>query len=127
MPRNRKDDELDTAAFPEEYSKYKGGAVKWMNKTAWAREYLKRKRQIDGTERGVWKITELGRERIRALEETRKDPDEGLAQLQGVDSSIAEETGVSPQEGFRRIDEIQIHETGGILGVRGIVYEPINE
>jgi hypothetical protein len=49
-----------------------------------------------------------------------------LAPLLGVDSSLPEEN-ISPKEGFNRIENIQIHETGGILGVRGIVYEPINE
>lgn len=38
---------LDSSRAPEEYSTYKGGAVKWKNKTAWAQEYLKRKGQID--------------------------------------------------------------------------------
>ena len=44
----------------------------------------------------------------------------------GVDASIAEEN-VTPEEGFNKIENAQIHETGGILGVRGIVYEPTNE
>jgi len=57
---------------------------------------------------------------------TKKDPDEGLAPLQGVDVSISEED-ITPEEGFNRIENVQVHETGGILGVRGIVYEPINE
>lgn len=47
---------LNPAEFPEEYEKYKSNVVKWRNKTAWAREYLKRKKQLDGSERGVWKI-----------------------------------------------------------------------
>jgi hypothetical protein len=62
----------------------------------------------------VWKITEIGRERIKNFNRTRKDPDEGLAPLQGVDVSISEED-VTPVEGFSRIENIQIHETGGIL------------
>ena len=82
---------LNPAEFPEEYKKYKSNAIKWKNKTAWAREYLKRKKQLDGSERGVWRITEIGRERINNYDRTRKDPDEGLAPLQGVDSSISEE------------------------------------
>lgn len=117
---------LNPADFPEEYEKYKNHAVKWKNKAAWAREYLKRKGQLDGSERGVWKITALGRERLDHIDKTQEDPDEGLAPLLGVDSSLAEEAG-SPQEGFNRIEKLQVHETGGILGVRGIVYEPINE
>lgn len=113
---------------PEEYETYDGkgySVVKWKNKTAWAREYLKRKGQIDGSERGVWKITDTGRERARVFSATNKDPDEGLAQIQGIDEAIAEDKSVTPEEGFNKIESI--HETGNILGVRGIVYEPINE
>jgi hypothetical protein len=117
---------LNSKDFPEEYEKYKSDVIKWKNKTAWAREYLKRKNQLDGSERGVWKITEIGRERVKIFDKTKKDPDEGLAPLQGVDVSISEED-VTPEEGFNRIENVQIHETGSILGVRGIVYEPINE
>jgi len=117
---------LNLKDFPEEYEKYKSDVIKWKNKTAWAREYLKRKNQLDGSERGVWKITEIGRERVKNFDKTKKDPDEGLAPLQGVDVSISEED-ITPEEGFNRIENVQIHETGGILGVRGIVYEPINE
>lgn len=119
--------DLSQAKFPEEYEAYQKGQLKWKNKTAWAREYLKRKGQLDGAERGVWKITGMGRDRLKILLETKKDPDEGLALLQGVYASIAEHGDVTPEEGFNRIENIQIHETGGILGVRGIVYEPINE
>jgi hypothetical protein len=32
-----------------------------------------------------------------------------------------------PKQGSIKIEKVQKHETGGILGVRGIVYEPINE
>lgn len=118
---------LSLAKYPEEYETYQKGQIKWKNKTAWAREYLKRKGQLDGTERGIWKITDMGRDRVKIFTETRKDPDEGLAQIQGVDTAIAENEDITPEEGFNRIENIQIHETGGILGVRGIVYEPVNE
>lgn len=70
--------------FPEDYETYQKGQIKWKNKTAWAREYLKRKGQIDGTERGIWKLTEVGKDRVKIFLETKKDPDEGLAQIQGV-------------------------------------------
>jgi hypothetical protein len=43
-----------------------------------------------------------------------------------VGISLSEED-ITPAEGFNRIENLQIHETGGILGVWGIVYEPINE
>ena len=117
---------LNPAEFPSEYEKYECKAIKWKNKTAWAREYLKRKGQLDGSERGVWKITEIGRERIRKIKKTRIDPDEGLAPLQGVDTSMPEEN-ISPEEAFNKIENMLVHETGDILGVRGIVYDPINE
>ena len=107
---------LSPETFPEEYEKYKSDAVKWKNKTAWAREYLKRKKQLDGSERGWWKITEAGRERVKHFIKTKKDSDEGLAPLLGVDEQLSEED-VTPQEGFNRIENIQTHETGGILGV----------
>ena len=75
---------LTPAKFPEEYETYQKGQIKWKNKTAWAREYLKRKGQLDGTVRGMWKITEMGRDRVKIFMETRKDPDEGLAQIQAL-------------------------------------------
>lgn len=117
---------LSPSEFPGEYEKYKSRMIKWKNKTAWAREYLKRKKQLDGSERGVWKITEIGRERAKSFAKTKKDPDAGLALLHGVDATMPEED-ITPEEGFNRIESVQMHETGGILGVRGIVYEPINE
>jgi hypothetical protein len=46
---------LNPKDFPEEYKKYKSDAIKWKNKTAWAREYMKRKNQLDGSERGMWR------------------------------------------------------------------------
>jgi hypothetical protein len=44
---------MNPKGFPEEYEKYKRDAIKWKNKTAWARGYLKRKNQLDGSERGI--------------------------------------------------------------------------
>jgi len=82
---------LNPKDFPEEYEKYKSRAIKWKNKTAWAREYLKRKRQLDGSERGVWKVTEIGKDRLNHFSKTQKDPDEGLAPLLGVEASMSEE------------------------------------
>ena len=118
---------LSSSKNPEEYGKYKDGKIKWKNKAAWAREYLKRKGQLDGRERGVWKITKQGKERVQRYLLTKKDPDEGMALLQGIDTSIADNFDISPSEGFDKIENIQIHETGDILGVKGIVYEPVNE
>src|SRR3989344_9597781 len=67
---------------PEEYGNYKIQTdIIWKNKTQWAREYLKRKGQLDGSVRGVWTITDAGKERLRILNSTEKDPDEGIASL----------------------------------------------
>ena len=110
---------------PEEYGHYKKETwIIWKNKTQWAREYLKRKGQLDGSVRGVWTITDAGMERIRLFETTDKDPDEGRPAIEGIDSTVAE-TEESPELVFNRLEKIQNH--GDILGVRGIVYEPINE
>lgn len=63
---------------------------------------------------------------VKEFIKTKQDPDENLAPLQGVDVSMLEKD-ITPEEGFNRIKNVQIPETGGILGVRGIVSEPINE
>ena len=116
----------ELAKHPEEYQKYESGALIWKNKARWAREYLKRKNQLDGSQRGVWKITNVGRERFRLFEQTGRDPDEGLAKLHGIQPEMATPD-AKPEKVFREQEKIQLHETGDILGVRGIVYEPINE
>lgn len=109
----------------EEYGHYKKQReIIWKNKTRWAREYLKRKGQLDGSVTGIWTITEAGKERLRIVESTGKDPDEGKATLEGIDASIAE-TEENPEKVFDKVDAL--HETGDILDFRGIVYEPINE
>ncbi len=110
---------------PEEYGHYKLQTdIIWKNKTQWAREFLKRKGELDGSQRGIWKITDTGRERLRLIDVTGKDPDEGKAALIGIDESVAE-TEEKPEKVFDQIEKIQDH--GDILGVRGIVYEPVNE
>jgi hypothetical protein len=110
---------------PEEYGHYKIQTdIIWKNKTQWAREYLKRKSQLDGSIRGIWTITNSGKERLRLYETTGKDPDEGRATIEGIDPSVAESE-EEPEKVFNKLEKIQSH--GDILGVRGIVYEPINE
>jgi len=104
---------------PEEYGKYQYGDIIWKNRTQWAREYLKRKGQLGASKRGVWKITNVGKERLRLWRTTGKDPDAGLEAI----TAAPEEVGKKPEEVFER----QEHRHGGILGVKGIVYEPINE
>lgn len=110
---------------PEEYGHYKIQTdIIWKNKTQWAREYLKRKGQLDGSIHGIWTITDTGKERLRIFEATGKDVDEGKAIIEGIDSSVAESED-KPEKAFDRIE--RMHETGDILNFRGIVYEPINE
>ena len=111
---------------PEEYRKYRRGEIIWKNRTRWAREYLKRKGQFDASEKGIWKITKSGQERVRIFEETGRDLDEGLVKLHGIEPEIVKPE-EEPEEAFSKLEEIQEHETGDILGVRGIVYAPINE
>jgi len=109
--------------YPEEYGKYpKYGDLIWKNRTQWAREFLKRKGQLDGSEYGVWKITESGKERLRLWRINGKDPDAGLETVVGVPE---EEEGEEPEKVFEALQ----HMHGPILGVKEIpiVYEPINE
>ncbi len=77
---------------------------------------------MDGSERGIWKITEAGKERIRLWRVTGKDPDAGLETVVGTPE---EREGIEPEEAFEALE----HNHGPILGVREIpiVYEPINE
>jgi hypothetical protein len=111
------------AQHPEEYEDYRSGGVIWKNKIQWAREYLKKKGQLDPSVRGVWTITGSGKERIRIFRETGRDSDEGLAKIHGLEPEL-ELAEKKPEETFRTLEA---HETGDILGIRGIVYEPINE
>jgi restriction system protein len=41
------------------------GAVKWWNHVQWARQKLVQYGEIDGSVRGVWRITDKGRQRLR--------------------------------------------------------------
>lgn len=108
----------------EEYDHYKKTEIIWKNKTRFAREYLKRKGQLDGSIKGIWTITDVGRERLRLYKINGSDPDDGRAIVEGIDAAIAE-TDNEPEKVFNKIDQIQDH--GDVLGIRGIVYEPINE
>lgn len=110
---------------PEDRGHYKIQTdIIWKNKTRWAREYLKRKSQLDGSIGRIWAITEVGKKRLQIFENTGKDPDEGKATLEGIEAELAD-SGEKPEEVFDRIEKL--HETGDILDIRGIVYEPINE
>ena len=85
---------------PEQLGTYKSGQIIWKNKTRWAREYLKRKNQLDGSEKGKWTITDAGKERLRLYEKTGRDPDEGRATIEGIDPSVAE-TDEAPEKIFQ--------------------------
>lgn len=110
---------------PEELKLYaESGQIRWKNKVRWARQYLKQKGQLDGSVPRLWKITTAGQDRLVAFEKTRRDPDEGLAALHGIsDVTEQEEQSEEPEKVLKR----KTKETGGLLGVKGIVYEPINE
>lgn len=47
-----------TARYP------RSGLTIWTNRVQWARQHLVHKGEIDGAVRGVWKVTQKGRERI---------------------------------------------------------------
>ncbi len=109
--------------YPEILGRYKEGEgdVIWKNKIRWAREYMKHKGQLEFPERGVWRMTSAGTERLRLWKNNGKDPDAGLESV----IQVPEEKGGEPERAF----EILSHNHGNILGVKiiPIVYEPINE
>ncbi len=109
---------------PEELSVYKNAELVWKNKTRWAREYLKHKEQLDGSVKGVWKILPAGEKRLEEYDLTGKDPDDGKAPFEGVDSVVAE-TENDPEEAFVQLS--RPHETGETINFRGIVFAPTNE
>jgi predicted HNH restriction endonuclease len=61
---------------PHEYGSHKSTPEPiWHNKTRWARQFLKDKGELDGSQHNIWTITSLGRERLELLNETSVDPD----------------------------------------------------
>ena len=48
----------------EQQERMDNGAIRWWNAVQWARQKLVVRGEIDGSERGVWKITEAGRRRL---------------------------------------------------------------
>lgn len=67
-----------TAEDQERRMDSKPSARKWWNLVQWARQTLVAAGQIDGSTRGVWKITELGRARLETVTEAdRQEPVEG--------------------------------------------------
>jgi len=90
-----------------------GGTSKWTNGIRWTRESLVLKGQLGRHPRGVWRITEKGRERLRR---------EGLLEERPVaveaPKAIREEAApplVRVEKGHEQV-ETQIQEIGKILG-----------
>lgn len=108
---------------PEILGRYKKGKgdIVWKNKIRWAREYMKKKGQLEFPERGVWKLTRAGFERFKTWQKTGKDPDAGLETV----FQIPEEKMGEPERAFKTLEHIH----GNVLGIKNIpiVYEPINE
>ncbi|MGA2971740.1 MAG: winged helix-turn-helix domain-containing protein [Candidatus Bathyarchaeia archaeon] len=46
-------------------SRLKSGANRWRNSVLWARLNLVRAGELDGSVRGIWKITDKGRARLQ--------------------------------------------------------------
>jgi restriction system protein len=64
---------------PEDLSaRMDSGAMKWWNHVQWARQRLLEKKEIDGSVRGVWRLTDLGRARLTSPQSggqrTRRPP-----------------------------------------------------
>jgi len=45
----------------------KSGQLIWLNRIHWARQHLVNKRQVDASTRGIWRITDKGRERLGVI------------------------------------------------------------
>jgi len=50
-------------------------ANKWGNRVQWARRHLVHKGELDGSQRGIWRITEKGRDRLQHEWPPREPPD----------------------------------------------------
>ena len=117
---------------PEEYGKTKSGVVIWVNKVRWAREYLKQKGQLDGSERGVWKITQSGRKRVRIYQETGKDSDEVLEKRDlgaGIGKAKKKREGAEPRSsgGFLKAAEEVLTAAGEPLHYKEITRRAIGQ
>ena len=52
----------------------RSGALIWENRVRWARQHLVNKGEIDASVQGIWKITEKGKDRIRAISRPALQP-----------------------------------------------------
>lgn len=118
--KNKKKIFDDHPEILERYKEGKGDVI-WRNKVRWAREYMKRKGQLEFPTKGIWKLTSAGVERLRIWRQTGKDPDVGLETVLQLPEEIDED----PEKVFELLE----HSHGNILGIKSIpiVYEPINE
>ncbi|MDR3572180.1 MAG: winged helix-turn-helix domain-containing protein [Candidatus Pacebacteria bacterium] len=90
---------------PGEYGSHKSSKEPiWHNKTRWAREALKQKHELLGTEKGVWSITPLGRERIDLIRESKSDPD-SLDSEDDKQNLLTEYTDFSEAESIEKVEE----------------------
>ena len=73
-PREAKAQVIDKAKLPAaELTKLlPSGANAVENEIAWARDYLRRAGLIDGSERGIWRLTETGRDTHLTIQEARE-------------------------------------------------------
>lgn len=119
--KNKKEFFEEDLELLEHYKKGKGQSI-WKNKIRFAREYLKRKGQLEFPTRGVWKLTAIGKDRLKNWKKAGIDPDQGLEIFHRMNE--VDET-QDPEKVSLRIPPIYEH--GDLLGFKGIVYEPINE
>jgi restriction endonuclease Mrr len=98
-----------TAHFPQitkadlERKKSDGTSL-WENRIAWARYQLAENGEIDKSIRGIWRITERGRERLRKEGLLKKEPEE-IAPIP-----------ISPEVRLHQQVETQLEEIGRIFG-----------
>src|SRR5438874_4484287 len=51
---------------PEErQERMEQGAIRWWNLVQWVRQKLVERGEIDGSQRGIWRVTDTGRQRLK--------------------------------------------------------------
>jgi DNA-binding PadR family transcriptional regulator len=63
-------DSFDLSSEAREFKIYEDGKgrPKWENVVRWARNDLVKEKKLDGSQRGIWKLTEAGREELAEVE-----------------------------------------------------------
>ena len=64
--------ELENVSTEKQEVRNKGGALRFYNQVAWARQYLVWEELLDSTKRGVWTLTEKGRQTKLSAEASRE-------------------------------------------------------